>query len=168
VNSPSDEAVEAVAHYIAQNILLTAWDGLKEGSCIDRGFPVFCWRQFGGKTWQGGKEDVRNLARAALSAASLAAPIAPSAEPTPPPVESPIMSGLVSSAQRWWTTSSRTRLVLKTGALIAACPAILALGFLLALASQPLTFRERCEFAFPSARVQAELCFNSLTLNAAP
>uniref|UniRef100_UPI001C08D602 hypothetical protein n=1 Tax=Acinetobacter baumannii TaxID=470 RepID=UPI001C08D602 len=60
------------------------------------------------------------------------------------------------------------KLVLKAGALIVACPAIFAFGLLLALTSQPLTFRERCEFAFPSDRVQAELCFHSLTLNAAP
>ncbi|WP_019170724.1 WYL domain-containing protein [Pseudaminobacter salicylatoxidans] len=67
----SDEMVDSTAQAITK-WLGYAWDGLPEGSIIERGFPVFTHGQFGWK-FQAHKDDMRNFARELIEAALRAA-----------------------------------------------------------------------------------------------
>lgn len=53
-----DAAAKALAKWIGY-----AWDGLSEGRIIDKGFRPWHYSHAGGKQFQGGKEDLRDMAR---------------------------------------------------------------------------------------------------------
>lgn len=68
--SASEEQVEAVARYICAATLHTSWDGLQEGRITERGYKPFAYNNFGGWRFQGGHEDIRDIARKAIAALS--------------------------------------------------------------------------------------------------
>lgn len=64
----TEEQVEAAAKVITK-WLGFAWDGLRYGRVVDRGFPVFLHHSQTGWKFQGHKGDMIDIARAALTAA---------------------------------------------------------------------------------------------------
>ena len=67
----SDEIVDQLAQFISKEILRTSWAGLaSDGRIGDKGFPTFCWYNYGLHRFQGRQEDVRDLARQILARAT--------------------------------------------------------------------------------------------------
>lgn len=62
------DAAEAAARKLA-SWMGYGWDGLNDGSIVEKGFPVFTFNQFGGRRFQGYKGDLINFARELLAAA---------------------------------------------------------------------------------------------------
>ena len=73
--SPAEWQVEAVGRYIAEKIFGSSWAGLgSDGRVTDRGFPIFSFSRHGGICCQGRQDDLRDVAREILRAASISAP----------------------------------------------------------------------------------------------
>ena len=66
----SDEMVEVVAKFIASDLFRYSWEGLgSEGRITDSGFKPIIYSMDGGMQLQGRQDDLRDLARALLTAA---------------------------------------------------------------------------------------------------
>ena len=55
------EKIDAIAKDIA-SWLGYAWDGLRDERITDKGFPIWTFDGLGQKKFQGGKQDLRDLA----------------------------------------------------------------------------------------------------------
>lgn len=53
-----DEGAKALAKWIGYK-----WEGITEGRIGDRGFDQWCFNGMGHKQFQGGKQDLRDLAK---------------------------------------------------------------------------------------------------------
>lgn len=71
VREITEEMVERLAHFIAEDIFGSAWDGLGTvGRTTERGFKVFGFSMYGGIRCNGTQNDLKDVARAALAAAN--------------------------------------------------------------------------------------------------
>jgi hypothetical protein len=58
---PGVEKIDMIAKDIA-SWLGYGWEGLRDGRITDRGFPIWAFDGLGHKHFQGGKQDLRDLA----------------------------------------------------------------------------------------------------------